>query len=257
MSCDSNFIVNKRIKKPVINRRWSWFISVFLSFFTLVFHESDANAAADFETFDDSDVTGESSDQNTDELSAMPEIDAEQHDLRLERRNASGMSLGEVMPLVSLALEYQRHLTESRSVFISAGTGSLTSTSQDAAGNTISNKLNTKAIEFGHMWWTSKSFPIASSAFVTAVSGEGVTLGSGAPRGRYNVSAIGAGGDFKMETLFENGFWLKWSLMSLRYLRPISEAHSSVDSKNLTSIRSRFLGFKIVGITNITVGYAW
>lgn len=255
--CYSNFSVNKRIKKPAVDIRWSWVISVFLSFSTLILHESDASAAADFESFDESDVTGESSDQNADELNAMPEIDAEQHDLRLERRNASAMSLGEVMPLVSLALEYQRHLTESRSVFITAGTGSLTSTSQDAGGNAISNKLNTRAIEFGHMWWTSKSFPIALSAFVTAVSGEGVTLGSDAPRGRYNVSALGAGGDFKMETLFENGFWLKWSLISLRYLRPLSETHSSVESKNLTSIRSRFLGFKIVGITNITVGYAW
>ena len=257
MYCYSHVLVSKRIKRPVIDIRWSWVVSVFLSWSILVLHESDASAAADFETFDESDVTGESSNQSADELSAMPEIEAEQHDLRLERRNAIGMSLGEVMPLVSLAVEYQRHLTDNRSLFITVGTGSLTSTSQDSGGDAISNKLNTRAIDLGHMWWTSKSFPIASSAFVTAVSGEGVTLGADVPRGRYNVSALGAGGDFKMETLFENGFWLKWSLISLRYLRPLTETHSGIESKNLTSIRSRFLGFKIVGITNITVGYAW
>lgn len=249
--------MNKRNQELWSARRWSRILTIFLLFWTVGPYASDARAAVEFETFDESDVTGESSEQNGDELNAMPEIEAEQHDLRLERKNASGVSLGEVMPLVSLAVEYQRHLTESRSVFITAGTGSVTSTSQHAGENATSNKLNTRALDLGHMWWTSKSFPIATSAFLTVLSGDVVAIGTDVPRGRYSVSAFGAGGDFKMETLFENGFWLKWSLISLRYLQPIRESHTNMASKNLSSMRSRFFGLKLVGITNLTVGYAW
>lgn len=255
--CFSHFVGNKRVQRSARVARLFCLVSIFWVFSTLFFYETDSHAAVEFETFDESDVANESSEQNADELNAMPEIEAEQHDLRLERRNASGISLGEVMPLVSLAIEYQRHLTDSRSIFVTAGTGSLTSTAQYAGEAATSNKMNARVIEVGHMWWTSKSFPIALSAFVTGLSGDAVAIGTDASRGRYNVTALGAGGDFKMETLFENGFWLKWSLISLRYLKPVSESHKNVALKNLSSMRTRFYGLKLVGITNLTVGYAW
>lgn len=257
MYCFVSFIVNKRIQKLALYERSCWILTGFLSVSILMLPGQEARAAVEFETFDESDVSGESSEQNVDELSSMPEIEAEQHDLRLERRRALGVSLGEVMPAVSFAMEYQRHISEHRSVFITLGTGSLTSSSQNEGDDATSNKLNTSAIECGHMWWTSKSFPVASSAFMTAASGDGIAIGTDAPKGRYHVLAVGAGADFKMETLFENGFWLKWSLISLRYLKPVSESHSNIASKNISSMRSRFFGLKLVGITNLAVGYAW
>ena len=212
----------------------------------VVFDNQDEAGSVD--GFEDASIT---------EAVEMPEIEAEQDDLRQDRKNGLGFSVGEVFPYTTIALEYHRNLSATTAVFFVFGRGALNSNLQAEGEDLALNKVTTSAYEVGYIKWVSQAFPLALSGFVNIVRADGSLVSTEASRGRHRIDSIGLGSDIRVQTLFENGFWLKWSLLSLRYLRPIAESHSNFPTAQLSTSRGRFAGLKILGVTNVTIGYAW
>lgn len=222
-----------------------------------VVFSTEVLSEVNFENYDDDGVTEDFDDIDPDESKDMPEIEADQDDLRQDRKNGVGLSLGEVLPYTTLLLEYHRNLDSMTSVFFAFGRGSLNSSLQEEGEDLVLNKVSSVASEVGYTRWISQNFPVAASGLVSVIRAEGSLIGSDSSKGRHRSDSLGLGGDLRVQTFFENGFWLKWSLISFRYLRVVSESHSNFSRAQLAASRGRFSGLKILGITNITAGYAW
>lgn len=210
----------------------------------------------DFENFDEEDATVDfNATDGADE--GMPDIEAEQDDIRTEKTNGIGVSIGEMLPYTTILFEYYRNIDPATAVFFAVGRGALNSSLQEEGEDLALNKISTFASEIGYAKWFSQSFPVAATGLVSFIRSDGSITGQDIKKGKHRLDSLGLGGDLRLHTFFENGFWLKWSLISFRYLRVISETHSNYSSSQLTSSRQRFSNFKILGVTNITIGYAW
>jgi hypothetical protein len=75
--------------------------------------------------------------------------------------------------------------------------------------------------------------------------------------GRYHLNTLGVGADLQLETFFENRLWLKWVLFSGRYFRVVKGDYSGMTGAQMEVVRDSFNGLKLVGVTNLTVGYSW
>lgn len=213
-------------------------------------------AENDFENFDEEGAVDDfnETDGADDE---MPDIEAEQDDIRMEKTNGIGVSIGEMLPYTTLLFEYYRNIDPATAIFFAVGRGALNSSLQEEGEDLALNKISTFASEIGYAKWFSQSFPVAATGLASFIRSDGSITGQGIKTGQHRMDSLGLGGDLRLHTFFENGFWLKWSLISFRYLRVISETHSNYSSSQLTSSRQRFSKFKILGVTNITIGYAW
>ena len=232
------------------------FLRHLLAIFCMVF-STEVLSEVNFENYDDDGVTEDFDDVDADESTEMPEIEADQDDLRQDRKNGVGLSVGEVLPYTTLLLEYHRNMDAMTSIFLAFGRGSLNSSLQEEGEDLVLNKVSSLAGEFGYTRWISQTFPVAATGLFSVVRAEGSLIGPETSGGRHRTDSLGLGGDLRVQTFFENGFWLKWSLISFRYLRVVAESHSNFSKAQLAASRGRFSGLKILGITNITVGYAW
>jgi hypothetical protein len=238
-------------------RVWGHYLwSSLLAISCLVF-SSEALAEVNFENYDNDGVTEDFDAADQGESSEMPEIEADQDDLRQDRKNGLGLSVGEVLPYTTLLAEYHRNVDTMTTVFFAFGQGAFNSSLQEEGEVLAINKVSSLASEIGYTKWISQTFPVALSGLVSMTRANGSLVGVDSAKGRHRIDSLGLGGDVRVQTFFENGFWLKWSLISLRYLRVIAESHSSFSKSQLATSRGRFSGFKILGITNITVGYSW
>jgi len=214
-------------------------------------------AAADFENFDEFSVPNDDDEFEDADHTAMPEIESEQHDLRIENQNSLGLSIGESMPHVSLALEYQRNLGLQDGFFLLGGRGASSSTVQESGESPFVNKMSTSALAGGYLWWPSPNFPFATAANVTWLRVDGKMRASGEDTGHYSAQVLGLGADLQLETFFENRFWLKWVVISMNYYKAVTGSHSDISDSRYKTVTKAFSGLKIVGVANITAGYAW
>lgn len=214
-------------------------------------------AAADFQNLDQSEDSSNFEELPDESSSPMPEIEAEQHDLRLDRPNGLGLGVGALMPYVSVLVEYQRGLDTHSGFFGALGRGLLKSTSQESGEQLVTNRLKTSAADAGYIWWPSKNFPFAVTGLLGLMRADGEVESSESSTGQYKLVSLGVGLDIRVQNIFENGFFLKWVLLSARHMRVISEQHSDVSRAKLASTRDRFSGLKLLGITNLTIGYMW
>jgi len=143
------------------------------------------------------------------------------------------------------------------SIFLAFGRGLLNSTLQEEGEGLSTSRVSTVATEIGYTRWLSTTFPIATSGLLSFIRANGRLTSPDQANGHHEVSSLGLGVDLRMQTFFENGFWLNWTLLSMRYLRPVLEVHSNYSGAKIEASRNRFSGLKFLGITNVTVGYAW
>jgi hypothetical protein len=212
-------------------------------------------AAVDFESVDEIESFDSSSDD--DESSAMPQLDADQHELRVANQNNLGLGIGESTPYVSLSLEYFRIFNETRAFFIGAGRGAFSSTVQKNGDETFSNKVSSSVFQGGLVFWPSRNFPYAVAAALSTGSVSGAVQTRAGNSGRYHLNTLGVGADLQLETFFENRVWLKWVLFSGRYFRVVKGDYSNMTGAQMEVVRDSFNGLKLVGVTNLTVGYSW
>ena len=212
-------------------------------------------AAVDFESVDD--IESFDAESDDDESSVMPQLDADQHELRVANQNNIGLGIGESTPYVSLSLEYFRIFSETRAFFIGAGRGAFSSTFQKNGDETFSNKVSSSVFHGGLVFWPSRNFPYAVAAALSTGSVSGAVQTRAGDSGRYHLNTLGVGADLQLETFFENRLWLKWVLFSGRYFRVVKGDYSGMTGAQMEVVRDSFNGLKIVGVTNLTVGYSW
>jgi len=229
------------------------FISLLVSI-NVCFFTSRA-AAGDFESVDD--IESFDADADDDESATMPQLEADQHELRVANQNNIGLGIGESTPYVSLSLEYFRVFDETRAFFIGAGRGASNSTVQKNGDETFSNKVSSSVFQGGLVFWPSRNFPYAVAAALSTGTVSGAVQTRAGDSGRYHLNTLGIGADLQLETFFENRLWLKWVLFSGRYFRVVKGDYSNMTGAQMEVVRDNFNGLKLVGVTNLTVGYSW
>jgi hypothetical protein len=187
----------------------------------------------------------------------MPDLEMEQDELRGNHPYAMGIGLGETVPGAVLSLVTSRNIDDRQAMQLTLGVGSRRSSDQADGESSFTNKTQTSLVDGRYLWWPSSGFPFVIDAGLSLARVQGkISDGSGA-MGTYLAYTIGLGGDLGFETVFENGIWLRWVILSGRYGRLIKARYSDMTGERMSSVRNDLNELKIVGVANLTVGWSW
>jgi hypothetical protein len=216
---------------------------------------STAAVGSGFEFLNDDDaVSLDGGDQNTE---SPLDNDVEQYELRVARSTGVGIGFGEIVPQEDVSLQGIHILDDHRALGFSIGEGRFKATGLSNAQESYSNKVRDIVADGSFYWWPSRTFPFVMSAGMSLTASDGTITMSSGSAGHYKVYAAAIGAGLGMQTIFENGIWLHWQLLSGRYGHCLAGSYSQMSDGEIESVRLERNKFKMVGVANIILGYAW
>lgn len=187
----------------------------------------------------------------------MPDLEFEQPELRTNRPFSVGLGLGEVVPGVVTSLVTSHVLDEQQAMELIIGAGNRRSSNQAEGGTSSSNKTLTLLVDGRYLWWLSREFPIEVDAGLSLSRVLGSVSDGEGSSGSYHLYSVGLGAGLGFESVSENGVWFRWTILSGRYVKLFNGHYSGMTSDRMSSVIHDLSGLKLVGVTNLTLGYSW
>ena len=213
--------------------------------------------ALDFAPTDDLDLSASEdlSDVRSSGLESS-EVDTEQAEIRVTRPMAFGIGFGDHAPHVSTSLHAARTIDDVSTYSIFVGRGDFRTTEQNQGEVWFQNKVKVYMVGARYLFWPSLHFPFALSTGLGGEASSGKVTSPVGSSGEYTVKTLYASAGLAMSYVFENGFWLEWSLISFHYGKTIDGDYAGMSGLQMKAVRKNLEGLKITGIANLTVGYA-
>ncbi len=179
-----------------------------------------------------------------------------QEDLRMARLNGIGIGLGEIVPQEVISVHAFHILGEKTGLGISLGGGNFRVMELQGEDNSFVNKVHTVILDSSYYYWPSQSFPFVLSSGLGLKSTTGKTTTFDGEVGTYKLYSVGLGVGLGIHTIFENGIWINWQILSMRYGHLLKSSYSSMDPEQKNIIRTNGNKLQVSGVANIVVGYA-
>lgn len=219
-------------------------------------------AAMDFDPADDADslsvpVTPDEESSMSGDMDSLEESEEDQPEIRVTRRSAVGLRLGEVTPHASSGLVWQRALNNQSSINVALSKGDFRTAEQNEGEAWFENRAKSLSATGRYLWWPSPSFPFALSAGLSIESASGTVTSKTGARGEYRAETAYASSSLVMSHIFSSGLWIEWTLISFNYGKNFKGTYQSMSASQMVRIRNNLNGLKILGFANLTLGYAW
>jgi hypothetical protein len=168
-----------------------------------------------------------------------------------------GLAVGEFIPGASYGASGLLIQNDVQAIRISAANGKRSYSSQSSSGRPLVRKIQISQIDGGIERWPAAHFPFSFvlAGGVSRVAGE-IKDYDGIKRS-FNLGLISVGGEIVLESVFENGVWVRWTLLSGRRYFAVTRGLSNLDAESQSVVADDVTGMKITGFANITLGYAW
>jgi hypothetical protein len=199
-------------------------------------------------------------DTDADSSKAEPldsETDMTQYELRQSRPWGLGLGIGETVPGAYVTMSALKIFDIQSGFSCTTGGGYRQTTEQLEGDYAFKNKVKRYLVDGSYLWWPSKNFPFVLSGGVSAGLSDGQVSNSIESSSTYKAYSAGVGGGIEMLTYYENGVWVRWTLISGRYFRLLKASYSKMSDSQIKIVRDDQNGFKVVGVGNLTIGYSW
>lgn len=219
-------------------------------------------AAMDFGPADEADslsvtVTADEESSMAGDLESSDEPEEEQPEIRVTRKSAVGLRLGEVTPHASSGLVWQRTLNNQSSITAAISKGDFRTAEQNEGEAWFENRAKSLSASGRYLWWPSPSFPFALSGGLSIESASGTVTSKTGTRGEYRTETAYVSSSLVMSHIFLSGLWVEWTLISFNYGKNFKGTYESTTASQMVRIRNNLNGLKILGFANLTLGYAW
>jgi hypothetical protein len=191
-----------------------------------------------------------------------PDIEAEPGEVRQSRSWAVAASVGESFPGAGAGVVALRTLPERAAWRLGIARGQRRFSGQTATGQVLARDSRAFYVDVGYEVWPAFNFPFVTSLGITLGDIQGKARPAGASSESYRMRTAAVGAEIVIESFFDHhgsdhGFWLRWVLLSGRFVQVISGNYGHLDGEAMSQVRGDHDGIQITGFANISAGYSW
>ena len=184
-------------------------------------------------------------------------IEEEPGEIRQSLAWALAASVGETFPGAGTGILALKTIHERAAWRLAVARGQRRFSGQSASGQLLSRKSRGTYLDLGYELWPALHFPFVLSSGLTVGDIVGTAVSTGSSRESYRLRTAAFGAEIVMESFFDRGFWLRWVLLSGRYVRVVSGDYGHMDGAAMSQVRRDHDGIQITGFANLSVGYSW
>ena len=212
--------------------------------------------AASFDLYEITDPPPPEDGEVESELLEQPS-DSDQNDLPAPKVNGIGFGGGEVVPQEKFSLHGFHRLDELSQLGISIGVADYKTTELESEENAFVHKARVVVLDWAYYYRPKPTFPFVVSGGLSLTTTDGKTAETRASRfGRYKLYGGAVGAGLGMIHGWDNGVWIHWQILSLRYGRALKSSFSGLDDAQKNLMQENANKLKISGVINIVFGYA-